>query len=138
MSSLNIGNQAYHVRMYFPQFRLGKRGPKRYLIGTLQPTPSSSVYTVKIEYQGTKPKVFILHPKLLKSAPHVYPDKSLCLYYPKDASYHTGQYLSHTIIPWAAEWLYFYEVWVRTGVWWGREAPHNLNSKRGSKIAGKQ
>ena len=29
------------------------------------------------------------------------------------------KFLSETIIPWAIEWLYYYEIWLVTGTWNG-------------------
>jgi len=37
-------------------------------------------------------------------------------------------WLAKTIVPWTAEWLFLYELWLETGMWWGLEASHN-NSK---------
>jgi hypothetical protein len=48
------------------------------------------------------------------------------LYYPKDNSYDGRTFIADTIIPWTAEWLYFYEKWLEDGIWWGHEAPHSL------------
>ena len=37
----------------------------------------------------------------------------------------TGHFLiARYIVPWAAAWLYFYEVWLDLGVWLGPEVPH--------------
>ena len=33
--------------------------------------------------------------------------------------------LSRTIVPWASEWLLFYELWVITGVWLGGGIEHS-------------
>jgi hypothetical protein len=36
-------------------------------------------------------------------------------------------FLAETIVPWTAEWLFFYEVWMEDpeGRWLGLEAPHD-------------
>jgi hypothetical protein len=39
-------------------------------------------------------------------------------------------YISETIVPWAALWLAFYEIWLDTDHWYGPEAPHT-GAKRG-------
>ena len=31
----------------------------------------------------------------------------------------TYKFLSKTIVPWTVEWLYFYELWLATGEWYG-------------------
>ena len=94
--------------------------------GRLQPCELSRIYTVKITYaHGHYPVTRILHPQLKVTEtgflPHTYNDKSLCLH---DA----GQWAEYmlivdTIVPWAAEWLLHYEVWLATGEWLGDQAP---------------
>jgi hypothetical protein len=32
--------------------------------------------------------------------------------------------LGETVLPWASEWLGYYELWHATGTWAGPEAPH--------------
>ena len=90
--------------------------------GRLQPCELSRVYTVQITYtRGRYPAIRILDPQLKRDRdgflPHTYDDRSLCLH---DA----GQWADHmlivdTIVPWAAEWLLHYEIWVATGEWLG-------------------
>ncbi|MEN6348254.1 MAG: hypothetical protein ABFD08_02505 [Syntrophomonas sp.] len=104
-----------------------------YWTGTLQPTPNSPEYKIKIVYSNNRrTSVFVEEPELVHSAPHIYPqDKSLCLYYPPDGSFNSRtSYIADTIIPWTAEWLYWYEEWLRSGIWWGEEAPHPLSGKK--------
>lgn len=69
-------------------------------------------------------------PPLDPLAPHRYPDGTLCLFYPKDRSWGPRLLLADTIIPWAAEWLMFYELWQDTGVFLGQEAPHPLTEPK--------
>lgn len=95
--------------------------------GTLQPRDESPSYEVRVTYKMGKhrdPRVTVLSPPIRTGAPHRYPDGSLCLYYPRDRSWHEGLYIADTIIPWAAMWLYFYELWCDTEIWWGSAAPH--------------
>jgi hypothetical protein len=92
--------------------------------GYLQPSPSSSRYRVQIAFRGTgRPVVQVLEPKISDDAPHTYSDGSLCLYY-RDGTWTKAKMLAETILPWTAEWLYFYEYWLATGKWLGPEAPH--------------
>ncbi|MGH0564436.1 hypothetical protein ACQVQF_09960 [Bacillus cereus] len=119
---LTLPQQQLKMKQRFPSFRYLKVG---HWIGTLRPTPTSPLYTVKIIYGQYSPKVFIIEPKIIKFAPHRYPDGSLCLYYPDDKSYSNHLFIADTIIPWTAEWLYYYEKWLEDEVWWGPEAPHS-------------
>jgi hypothetical protein len=41
----------------------------------------------------------------------------LCLYYP--GQWRPDLLLSTTIVPWTAEWLMHYELWLATGHWTG-------------------
>lgn len=123
--SLNFGMQDSHIKKKFPIFELKREGTECYWIGYLQPTANSLRYKVKIIYHPYKPKVYVLEPEVLQFAPHRYVDESLCLYHPNDHSFNGEKLIADTIIPWTSEWLYFYEVWLEEGVWWGREAPHS-------------
>lgn len=123
--TLNIALQDCAMRRYFPQFSFFRRGKhEAFWIGELQPTDTSRKYTVKVQYHPRYPKVYIIEPELIRNCPHIYPDKSLCLYYPKDRSFTSDKLIAKTIIPWTCEWLFFYEKWIEEGVWWGAEAPH--------------
>ncbi|MGD6856347.1 hypothetical protein ACQCVO_14820 [Bacillus infantis] len=127
--SLNLGMQNFHILRKFPDFQLVREGKSIYWIGYLQPTQDSKRYTVKIEYHPYQAKVFILEPEIFSFAPHRYSDKSLCLYHPNDNSFNGETLIADTLIPWTSEWLYFYEAWIKDGVWWGKEAPHSPTPK---------
>lgn len=43
----------------------------------------------------------------------------LCLYDPVASEYRPDMPIASFIIPWAIDWLFFYEDWVRTGIWRG-------------------
>jgi hypothetical protein len=123
---LTLQLQIARMRQLFPQFvyRVGNN-PAWY--GTLRPHDDSPEYRVKLEYRpGKSPKVWVLSPEIHDKAPHRYRDRSLCLYYPRHEEWHPGMFLAETIVPWAAEWLFFYEVWLEDpeGRWFGPEAPH--------------
>jgi hypothetical protein len=93
--------------------------------GKLQPTPISPQYDVLIKYNMNRvPHVWVLRPEINEHVPHRYGDKSLCIYWYKEWPWSPDQDISLTIIPWTAFWLYFYEIWLDTGVWFGKSAPH--------------
>ena len=92
------------------------------------PTPLSNKYRVKIRYKyGSDPKVYVIDPDPLDlfpgkdKLPHVYSHRQqqICLYYPKAKEWSKDKLLARTIVPWASEWLQFYELWLATGVWLG-------------------
>jgi hypothetical protein len=114
------------MRQLFPQF-VYKAGKNAAWYGTLRPDDNSPEYRMKLEYRsGKSPKVWVLSPEIHDKAPHRYRDRSLCLYYPRHEEWHSGLFLADTIVPWAAEWLFYYEVWLEDpkGRWFGPEAPH--------------
>jgi len=58
-----------------------------------------------------------------KKLPHVYthdgPGTRLCLYTPKSGEWYPGCWLAETIVPWAYEWLRYFELWLVEGEWHG-------------------
>lgn len=127
---VSLALQVAAMRSYFPQFRrIGSRQGVTWT-GHLQPTKDSPKYEVKLSYNlGSLPKVWILNPSIVDDAPHRYPDQSLCLYYPHDRSWSPAKHIFKTIIPWTSEWLAYYEVWCLTGIWYGKEVPHEGENK---------
>jgi hypothetical protein len=67
--------------------------------------------------------------------PHIYPDPgtaagwSLCLFDPRTGEWKPDRVIAETIIPWAAEWLFFYEGWLIDGKWAGG-GDHPATSRR--------
>lgn len=119
------------MRRLFPRF-VYKAG-KNAWYGCLRPDEDSRTYNLKVEYKpGTAPKVWVSSPKVHPNAPHRYSDFSLCLYYPRYGEWHAGMFLAETIVPWAAEWLFYYEVWLEDpeGRWFGPEALHGNKKER--------
>lgn len=49
----------------------------------------------------------------------MYADDRPCLYYPKAKEWSESMLIADTIVPWLAEWLFHYEIWVLTGQWEG-------------------
>ncbi len=95
--------------------------------GCLQPTTFSPVYRIRLVYEGrSEPSVRVVSPTLEPDEegklPHIYPDGSLCLY--RAGEWRQGDSLADSIVPWTAEWLYFYELWRATGTWTGSGGNH--------------
>jgi hypothetical protein len=92
----------------------------------LQPSEGSMKYKVKLlaKIGSTKVDVFVVEPNIrdLKkklSIPHLYPDGSLCLYYPDYNEWSAEDLWADTLIPWTCLWLYFFELWLAIGEWLG-------------------
>lgn len=95
----------------------------------VRPTQLSREYNIEIIYaKSNLPEVYVVGDELQnldsKDFPHKYEIDienkrvKLCLYrYYKEFS--SEKLICETIIPWAIEWLYFYEIWLVTGEWQG-------------------
>lgn len=126
--------QHFRMRTHHPQFRasLARLGQVAW-VGSLQPTPLSEAYLVRIFYRlGYRPKISVLSPKLQLPAgaiklPHTYSKNELCLYYPPNKEWDATRYIADYIVPWVALWLLYYEGWLATGVWHGGGIEHGLS-----------
>ena len=112
----------------FPNLKLIKsKGNSFEVVIKLCPTIVSKSYDVKIcfdKYSGVD--VYVINEilevaKNRKTLPHVYSHKEqkLCLYSWKKRQWTKEKLISSTIIPWASEWLEFYELWLISGKWLG-------------------
>jgi hypothetical protein len=125
----NSDVQIWAMKHRYPQFRSKKRGKHDIeFTGTLQVKPELPSYTVSIQYRGNKnPLVKVITPTLVENAPHIYPlEKNLCLYHPLYFSWKKEKLIANEIMDWTAAWIYFYEVWLQTDIWYGPEAPHDI------------
>lgn len=99
----------------------------------LQPTEGSPFYSFKLVYDDIRPRIYILD--LLERVdgnlelPHVWNDKKqeICLYYPIYKEWTHYKKIS-IFVPWVSEWLYYYELWLVTGTWYGGGIHDNDNS----------
>lgn len=135
---INLARQASALKYNFPNAIISTQGDSvltwEYI---LKPTSVSEEYRVKLIYTRNKGvKVYVLEPTLAlaegkKVLPHVYstPEQRLCLFYPNGKEWNQCKYLIHTVIPWISEWLYFYEIWVGSGVWYGGGTVHDSDIK---------
>jgi hypothetical protein len=124
--SLTLAQQAFGLRSVFPGARLTMKSDRLSWTGRLQPCDLSRTYTVQITYtRGRYPAVRVLNPELETTAnrflPHTYDNGTLCLH---DAGqWDATMFIVDTIVPWAAEWLLHYEIWLATGKWSGDHDP---------------
>ncbi len=122
---LSLGLQIADLAVHFPQFRFERNAMS--WLGHLQPTESSPNYRIKISYRPPRvPQTWVLNPVPQSDAKHRYSDTSLCLYDHRVGEWNPGLFLSETIVPWTAEWLFYYEAWLidPDKRWFGPEAPH--------------
>ncbi len=124
---LTVVQQAYALRALYPESQGTVRRGVLDWTGVLVPTPVSVSYTINVIYRkGWGPKTYVLTPTLElfpgKQLPHVYSheEQRLCLYYPRSGEeWNESMSIASTIVPWASEWLLFYELWFATGDWLG-------------------
>ncbi len=128
---LSLSIQADALRRY-PAGKIAyKKGNLLVWRWDVKPSPLSSFYTIKMVYRlGSLPKVYVISPMPLTlakgktSLPHVYSteEQQICLFYNDEDNgreWGPDRIIANTIVPWIAEWLYFYEIWLYTGVWTG-------------------
>jgi hypothetical protein len=110
-------------------------------LGELTPTEYTATYEVLIDHQISRaPLVYVARPRLQllegQALPHVYPLNTLCLFL-GNREWHQSIPIADTLVPWASEWLLFYELWLATGEWLGGgehppPGPINRRARRGS------
>jgi hypothetical protein len=105
------------------------RGRELRFIFKVAPTPLSRVYRCLLKvYARGGPDLIVLdpNPKSLAAGtrvPHTYPHDGagtkLCLWLPEAREWMPQMRLNETYLPWAAEWLDYFEEWLVTGDWAG-------------------
>lgn len=128
ISERQFAIQAALVQKHFPFFDCGLSHRRVECEGVITPSQGCANYLIKISYQrGGVPRVKIKDPQIIPSATiHMYNDGTLCLYEPRETPWKSSYNLHETIIPWTAEWLVFYELFLLCGKWLGPEAPHGI------------
>lgn len=122
-AALSLGQQVGRMSALHPEFRKMVSRNRASWRGQVQPSPTSSVYTIEIQYaHQRRPRVRVLQPPLRtrqpqEAIPHIFSDGSLCLHLNEDWS--PMMFIADTIIPWASLWLFYYEVWHAVGEWLG-------------------
>lgn len=126
---LNPGLQLAAIQHHFPHAAGRIRRGELECTLTLQPSPASRTYTVRLTHHyGQHPEVHVLEPDLTlhdgaRQLPHVYPGDQLCLYY--GGEWDESRLLARTVLPWTSEWLLHYELWRVTGTWHGGGTTHD-------------
>ena len=124
-SSVKLALQAIALRQFYPgsAIRLSTRGLAWH--GAVVPSPTSRSYRLGLiaRDERTRPDVYVTAPQLQPDCsgrlPHVWDDGSLCLC--ARGEWRPNDLYVDTVIPWASEWLFFYEIWKATAIWMGDE-----------------
>ena len=120
--SLRLAQQALALRNKFPDCRpLFVRG-RLVCDWEMQPDPASDRYRIHLEAEAeSEARIFVMDPQLIPNEagelPHVYDYGGLCLNLRDE--WHPRMLFTDTFVPWAAQWLIFYEIWRATEVWEG-------------------
>ena len=131
--------QAEKLRILIPNSKVTLKAQGTGVVweGDIRPNPISLTYRISIAYSLDKrPVIRVLSPKLVfpegHKLPHVYShqNQEICLYYPPAKEWHDGMLFTKTILPWASEWLYHYEIWAATGEWHGGGIEHRDEKKK--------
>lgn len=114
------------VERNFPCFACSFTNRRLTCIGKITPAEGCRTYAVRIDYcSGGIPEVRITSPRIdWNKDIHMYRNGTLCLYYPPETPWKHTRNLHETIMPWTAEWLVFYELYLLKGVWLGKSVPH--------------
>lgn len=60
----------------------------------------------------------------------MYKDRSICLSYPPDIIWHERSRVAELTVPWLAEWLVYYEIYLLNGnIWEGPQSPSHLTEE---------
>ena len=130
-------NNAQHYRHFvmqkllvekaFPAFQCSLCCGLLECTGVIQPSDESEQYTVQIHHtEWGVPEVRVLKPHITpRPAIHMYRNGTLCLYHPPTQPWSSNFDLHKTIIPWTAEWLVYFELFLIEGRWLGPEVSHD-------------
>lgn len=122
---IDLRKQRAFVQLYYPSWSCTIAASQLVCTGELRPLPISDTYRLRVAYTLKKsPDITVVDPSLRRREdgqviPHLYEHDRLCLYLPGAREWGPDRYLATTIIPWATEWLAYYEAWHATGVWLG-------------------
>jgi hypothetical protein len=94
--------------------------------GVIVPSEDCAAYHVSIPYkQDNVPDVRITKPEIVPSQEiHMDANGTLCLYKSTDDPWKPSDNILENIIPWTAERLVFYELYLLEGKWLGPQAQH--------------
>jgi hypothetical protein len=128
--------QAFALRQIMPDGRARIRKGELTWVGEVQPSSECSAYELHIVHRPRRlPTVRVLSPALKPNEegllPHVYDDGTLCLH--EDEGWRPSMLLSQTLLPWACEWLFYYELWLASEIWFG-DGPDRLDPASQARI----
>lgn len=125
---ITLTNQKLGLKSRYPDSQVTGGREELVWLGSVTPTEYSASYEVVISHNlRDSPLVYVARPHLTlvsgKGLPHVFMLNTLCLH-TYSRSWIAAKLLADTLVPWAVEWLFFYEIWLATGGIWLGEGEH--------------
>lgn len=131
---VTISVQTSILAKYYPNGVVKTQTLRRLVWETdVVPTANSVTYRIRLDYtMNQRPNVYVIEPPVLArpkgvdKLPHVFDTEKqqICLHYGPFGEWDATMFLALKIVPWASEWLLFYELWVITGEWLGEGVGH--------------
>ena len=142
---ISLATQHGHLLRRYPNSRITRGRERLMWSGGLTPAEYSATYELLIDHQiGKSPLVYVVRPRLQvvqgQALPHVYSLNTLCLFL-GNREWHDSIPIADTLVPWASEWLLFYELWLATGGEWlgeGEHPPPGPLDRRARRRSGRQ
>lgn len=121
-TELSLAVQALALRSSFPTSAPHLQNGRLEWRHQIQPSDATDEYLLRLDARvGRAPDVFVDSPVLVTDAdgrlPHVYPSGALCVN--RIGEWRPTMLFIDTVIPWAIEWLFYYELWLTSGCWYG-------------------
>jgi hypothetical protein len=126
--ALGLAAQHGHLLRRYPNSKVVRQRERLAWSGELTPTAYTATYELLVDHQiGKAPLVYVARPRLRlvngRALPHVYPLNTLCLFL-GNREWHESMPIADTLVPWASEWLLFYELWLATNGEWLGDGEH--------------
>lgn len=127
-ANANLILQKHTIKKNYDCFRCNIKEGVLTCTGVIVPEDGCMGYKVKIQQRrGGSPKVWIVDPEIQYDPKiHMFEeDNSLCLYDSREVPWKRSDFIHLNTIPWIAEWIVLYELYIIYGEWLGPEAPHD-------------
>lgn len=126
---LGLATQALWLKRLFPGAHIRLSRDRLVWQADLRPADGCETHSLRLDARTrTPPRIYVTAPELVVDhngcLPHVYGDGSLCVADVGD--WRPDVLYVDSVIPWAMEWLVYYELWCATGVWYG-DGPERLD-----------
>lgn len=121
--------EKYLVEMNFSWLDLSIDNEKMSLLGKGALILDGNKYFISLSYSPYYPfrfdRIYINNSNIkYDNNVHLYRDMSLCLYHPNLDKSPFKTIPLFKMIPWITEWITFYELWKKYGLWFGKEIKH--------------